>query len=77
LEDEEGVIKGAHYYLVRQRSLDELEKEVCDLLRRRGPLPLSAIWRNSDCHLWEVSAVLTRLKEKGQVEESDVTLGAY
>ncbi|MBS7639599.1 MAG: hypothetical protein QW804_04140 [Candidatus Bathyarchaeia archaeon] len=72
LEDREGVIKGPHYYLIKRRSLDELESEVYALLRERGRMPLSELWRRFDCHLWEIVAVLGRLKEKGLVEEIDL-----
>jgi len=77
LEDEEGVVKGPHYFLLRRYPLEKLEREVYELLEERGPMPLSAIWRNFDCHLWEVSAVLRRLKEKGLVQESASTPEAY
>jgi len=77
LEDEEGVVKGPHYFLLRRYPLEKLEREVYELLKERGPMPLSAIWRNFDCHLWEVSAVLRRLKEKGLVQESASTPEAY
>jgi len=77
LEDEEGVVKGAHYYLLKRYPLEKLEREVYELLRERGSMPLSAIWRNFDCHLWEVCAVLRRLKKKGLVEESVPTPEAY
>ena len=70
LEDEEGVVKGAHLYLLKHYPLDRLEREILQLLEERGPLPLSAIWRNFDCHLWEVCAALRRLKKKGLLEES-------
>ncbi|MBS7624772.1 MAG: helix-turn-helix domain-containing protein [Candidatus Bathyarchaeia archaeon] len=77
LEDEEGVIKGPHYYLVRKQPLDRIESEVYDILREHGPMPLSEIWRRLNCHLWEVTAALARLKRKGLVEEADVTPEAY
>jgi len=77
LNDEEGVVKGAHYFLLKRCSLEKLEREVYELLKERGPMPLSAIWRNFDCHLWEVSAVLGRLKKMGLAEESDTTPQAY
>lgn len=82
LEDEEGVIKGPHYYLLKRYPLEKLEKEVYALLMekdsmRRSSMPLSAIWRNFDCHLWEVCAVLKRLKEKDLLEESAPTPEAY
>jgi len=77
LEDEEMVVKGPHYYLTRRRSLEELEKEIYKLLKEMGPMPLSALWRRLDCHLWEVAAALRRLKKKGLIEERDVTLEAY
>jgi len=77
LDDEEGVIKGAHYYLYKRRSLEDLETEILKLLEERKTLPLSAIWRKLNCHLWEVSAALRHLKKKGLVEESDATLDDY
>jgi len=72
VEDEEGVVKGPHPYLLRRYPLEKLEREVYQLLRERGSMPLSAIWRSFDCHLWEVCAVLRRLREKGLVEEKEV-----
>jgi len=77
LEDEEGVIKGVHHYLIQRYPLDKLEKEVYQLLKERGSLPLSAIWKNFHCHLWEVSAALRRLREKGLIEEAPPTPKAY
>jgi hypothetical protein len=77
LEDEEGVVKGPHYYLLRRYPLEKLEGEVYDLLREKGSIPLSAIWRSFDCHLWEVCAVLRQLKENDLVEESVSTSRAY
>jgi DNA-binding Lrp family transcriptional regulator len=77
LEDEEWVVKGPHHYLIRRYPLDNLESEVYRILREKGPMPLSAIWRRLDCHLWEVTAALRRLKEKGLVEEFDVTPEIY
>jgi len=77
LEDEEGVIKGVHYYLFKRYPLEKLEREILQLLEEKGPMPLSAIWRNFDCHLWEVCAALRRLKKKGLLKESDSTSNDY
>jgi len=77
LEDVEGVIKGAHHHLLRRYPLDKLEIEVYQLLKERGSMPLSAIWKNFDCHLWEVSAVLRRLRQKDLIEETSPTPEAY
>jgi len=77
LEDEEWVIKGPHHYLIKRRSLNDLESEVYKILKENGSMPLSALWKKLDCHLWEVTAVLRRLKEKGLVEESDITPEIY
>ena len=71
IRDEDGVIKTAHYSLIRQYPLDKLEGEVLELLRSEGTLPLSKIWKRFDCHLWELNYVLKRLKEKGLVEEAE------
>ena len=76
-EDEENVIKGAHYYLFKRCSLEKLEVEILKLLREKRSLPLSAIWRRFDCHLWEISAALRRLKNKGLVEELESTPRNY
>jgi len=77
LEDEENVIKGAHYYLFKRCSLEKLEKEILKLLEEKRSLPLSAIWRTFDCHLWEISAALRRLKKKGLLEELESTINDY
>jgi len=76
-EDEEGVVKGPHPYLLRRYPLEKLEMEVYQLLRERGAMPLSAIWRSFDCHLWEVCTALRRLKEKGLIAETTPTPEAY
>jgi len=39
LEDEEDVVKGAHYYLFKRYPLERLEKEILQLLNRREPCP--------------------------------------
>lgn len=77
LEDEEGVIKGPHHYLVKRSSIEELEDKVYNLLKERGSLPLSTLWRVLDCHLWEIVAALNRLREKGLVEEFEASPEAY
>ena len=77
IEDEEGVVKGPHTYLFKRYPLEKLEREILQLLKERGSLPLSAIWRNFDCHLWEVCAALRRLKRRGLLEESDLALEDY
>lgn len=77
LEDREGVIKGPHHYLIKRSSLEELEDKVYSLLRERGSMPLSALWRVLDCHLWEVVAALNRLREKGLVEEFEAGSEVY
>jgi len=69
LEDEEEVVKGPHHYLLKRYPLGKLENEVYELLKERGSMPLSAIWKSFGCHLWEISTVLKRLKEKGLIEE--------
>lgn len=77
LEDEEGVIKGPHHYLIKRRPLDDLEGEIYILLAEKGPMPLSALWRKLNCHLWELTAALKRLKDKGLLEEMDAIKDAY
>lgn len=77
LEDEEGVIKGPHYYLIKHCSLDELEGEVYTLLKEKRSMPLSVLWKRFNCHLWEIVAVLCRLKKKGLVEEIEPTSESY
>ncbi len=77
LEDEEMVVKGPHYYLIKRSSLENLENEVYTLLREKGPMPLSALWRRLNCHLWELTAALRRLERKGLIEEKDTTPEAY
>lgn len=74
ITDEDGVIKGFHAYLTKRCPLDKLEREVYEVLRKEGGQPLSRLWRKFDCHLWEISYVLRRLKEKGLIEEKDLSV---
>ena len=68
-DDKEWVVKGPHAYLERRSDLGDLEKLVLDLLGKYGKLRLSEIWKQADCHLWEISLALNRLKKEGLVEE--------
>jgi len=77
LEDDEWVVKGPHYYLIERRPIEEIEKEIYRLLEEHGPMPLSALWRKLNCHLWEVSAALRRLKSKGLIEEGEASPESY
>lgn len=77
ISDEEGVVIGAHEALVIQYSLERLEEEVYRFLKDRGNLPISALWRRFNCHLWELSYVLKRLKEKGLVQEFETEARYY
>lgn len=77
LEDEEGVVKGPHHYLLKKRPIRDLEMEAYRLLKERGSMPLSALWRRLNCHLWEAAEALRRLKERGLVEERDISSGVY
>ncbi|MGB9717484.1 MAG: hypothetical protein ACPL4E_03455 [Thermoproteota archaeon] len=66
---EEWVVVGPHEYLLEKTDLDELEKKVYEALKSGERMPLSKIWRSIPCHLWELDAVLKRLKDKGLVTE--------
>ena len=69
-EDREWVIKGPHASMVIKHPMELLEKEILSLMRANGEMKLSQIWLRCNCHLWEVSSALERLKDKGLVEES-------
>ena len=71
LEDDEGVIIGPHDSLENQWPLDELEKEVYSAIVEEKQVSLSKLWKKFGCHLWELVAVLNRLKRKGLVTEQD------
>jgi len=68
-DDKEWAVNGPHVFLERRRDLGDIEKPVLNPLRKRGTLRLSEIWRQADCHLWEISLVLKKLKQEGLVEE--------
>ena len=69
-EDREWVIKGPHASMVIKHPIELLEKEILSLMKANGKMKLSQIWLRCNCHLWEVSLALERLKDKGLVEES-------
>jgi hypothetical protein len=35
-------------------------------------MSLSALWKEADCHLWELDAALNRLKRRGLLIESEL-----
>ena len=73
-EDREWVVKGPHASMVIEHPIELLETEILSVLRIGGEMSLSQIWLRCDCHLWEVSLALKRLKEKGLVEENPLRL---
>jgi len=38
--------RGVHHYLYKRYLLERLEREILNLFKERGLLPLSAIWRS-------------------------------
>jgi len=69
----EWVIKGPHSSMVMKHPIEQLESEILSLLRGRGGMRLSQIWLRCNCHLWEISLALERLKSKGFIEETPLT----
>jgi len=66
------VVIGPHEMLAIKKDPDELDKLLLSLLRSRGTMSLSALWKEADCHLWELDASLNRLKERGLITESEL-----
>jgi DNA-binding Lrp family transcriptional regulator len=73
-EDREWVVKGPHASMAVARSIEDLEREILSLLEAHGRMRLSQIWRVLNCHLWEVSLALKRLKDKGLAEEEALNI---
>ena len=69
-EDEEWIVKGPHASMAITHSIEHLEDRILSLLQAHREMRLSQIWRMLNCHLWEVSLALKRLKDKGLVRES-------
>ena len=66
------IVTGPHEMLAITKDPDELDKLLLDLLKSRGTMSLSALWKEADCHLWELDASLRRLKDRGLVVESEL-----
>jgi len=66
------VVIAPHEMLAIKRDPDELDEIVLDLIKARGPMGLSLLWRDTNCHLWELDASLNRLKRRGLLIESDL-----
>ena len=71
ITDVEGVIIVPHYYLYNVKSPDEIDRTVLNLLKKRGKMTTSQLWKELNCHLWEISSSLLRLKESGFLKESE------
>lgn len=68
--DREWVVKGPHASMIIKHPIEQLEREILSLLRGRGGMRLSQLWLRCNCHLWEVSFALERLKDEGFVDEN-------
>jgi hypothetical protein len=58
--------------MVIKHPIELLETEILSFLRVGTAMRLSQIWLRCNCHLWEISLALERLKEKGIVDESSL-----
>lgn len=66
---DEWVVVGPHEYLLEKADLDNLERKVYEVLKKGERMPVSKIWRATQCHLWELDTVLKRLRNKGLIVE--------
>ena len=66
---ERWVVVGPHIYLMKKADIERIRMEVIKLLRERGKMTTSELWRELDCHLWELDYVLKKLKREGILEE--------
>jgi len=66
------VVVGPHEMLATTKDPNQLDDLVLRLLRTRGTMSLSALWKEADCHLWELDAALNRLKRRGLLIESEL-----
>jgi len=71
-EEFTSIVVGPHRTLENRREIEELEKELLQKIRKERKVNLSKLWRSTNCHLWEISYALRKLKEKGFVEESEL-----
>ncbi len=71
-EEFTNIVVGPHRTLENRRNVEELEKELLQKIKKEGKVNLSKLWRSTDCHLWEISYALRRLKEKGLIEEIEL-----
>ena len=71
-EEFSSVVVGPHHTLVKRRKIEELEEELLERIKAEGKVNLSKLWLSTDCHLWEISYALRRLKEKGLIEEFEL-----
>ena len=66
------IVVGPHEMLATTRDPDELDDLLLSLLRTRGTMSLSALWKEANCHLWELDAALHRLEGRGLLVESEL-----
>ncbi|MBO3762752.1 MAG: hypothetical protein QXS21_01675 [Thermoproteota archaeon] len=69
MSNEELVVVGPHFDMVLTQDKDELKKKVLNIIKVKKTVRSGEIWKEVNCHLWELYLVLKELKEENKINE--------
>jgi hypothetical protein len=67
--NEEPIVVGPHLDMVITQDKDELKKKVLEIMRTRKIARSSEVWKEVNCHLWELYFALEELKNENKIKE--------
>lgn len=73
MNNEEPIVVGPHLDMVVTQNKDELKKKVLSVIKAKGIVRSGEIWKEVNCHLWELYFVLEELEKENRIKEVSET----
>lgn len=69
MSSEEVIVVGPHLDMIIIQNKDELKKKVLNIIKVKKTARSGEIWKEVNCHLWELYSVLDELKKENKIKE--------
>lgn len=67
--NEEPIVVGPHLDMVITQDKDELKKKVLEIMKTKKIARSGEVWKEVNCHLWELYFALEELKNENKIKE--------
>ena len=69
MSNEELIVVGPHLDMVVTQDKDELKNKVLNVIKAKKTARSGEIWKEVNCHLWELYSVLEELRKENKIKE--------